>query len=157
MSSDPRAHVLACSLLIGLCIATVSSAKAPKRATGTEPVVESYQSVEIAPLNQRVETAVSAGESWPRSPLRMTLELFGSDDETRSVRIDEVKNRGEGADTTTVTLVRDGFLNDSVRGSWERITFHRLSDGSWRVVEARRATRCWRGDRVEAYGATPCP
>lgn len=157
MSDTRCAHVLVCSLLIACSIDAASAASAPKRVKGTEAVVESFQSVEITPLNQRVEAAVSAGESWPRSPLRMTLDLFGGDEETSSVRIDEQKNRGEGADTTTITLIRDGFMNDSVRGSWEQITFHRLPDGSWRIVEARRATRCWRGERLESYGAKPCP
>lgn len=157
MSVTRRVQVLVSSVLIGCSIAAASAASAPKRAKGAEPVVESYQSVELAPLNRRVEAAVAAGEKWPWSPLRMTLDLFGGDDETRSVRIEEQKNRGEGADTTIVTLIRDGFMDDSVRGSWEQITFHRLTDGSWRVGEARRATRCWRGERLESYGAKPCP
>ncbi len=157
MSATHRVLSLLGSILIGLLILTVGIAEPSKRTSPFDVVVESSEPVDVAPLNERVSAALLTAGTWPRSPLRMTLELFGDDVETRSVRIQEEKNRGEGADTTTVTLIRDGFMNDSVRGSWERIVYRRMSDGSWRVIEARRATRCWRGDRLDTYGATPCP
>ena len=31
------------------------------------------------------------------------------------------------------------------------------ADGTWRVAEARRATRCWRGHHLESYSAQLCP
>ncbi len=144
---------------LGLVTLLLAGCAASRPAPSARPgvVVESSENMEIAPLNARVEHAAAARESWVNSPLRMTVELFGGDVETRSVRIEAEKNLGEGADTTTVTLIRDGFMDDSVRGSWQRIVYHRLSDGTWRVVEAKRATRCWRGERLQSYGAAPCP
>jgi hypothetical protein len=51
----------------------------------------------------------------------MTVDLLVADADTRSVWLAEQGNRGEVSDTTVVIVIRDGFLDDSVRGDWHRI------------------------------------
>ena len=118
---------------------------------------ESWSIIDANELNARVEEAIAAEESWPRSPLLLVLHLIGGDMDTKSLVIEEVKNRGEGADATKIVCIRDGFLDDSVRGDWHEIDLRRLSDGTWRVQESRVAVRCWRSENTDVYQGKPCP
>jgi hypothetical protein len=58
---------------------------------------------------------------------------------------------------TKIVCIRDGFLDDSVRGDWHELDLRRLPDGTWRVNEARIAIRCWRTENTEVYQDKPCP
>jgi hypothetical protein len=108
-------------LIVGLVLLlTACTAPGPITFTVTGVEVESWEAVETMSMNARVDDAVAAGEAWPRSPLAATIELLGGDVDARILRIDESKNRTEGADTTVVVIIRDGFLDDSVRGDWHR-------------------------------------
>jgi hypothetical protein len=118
---------------------------------------ESWSNLDPDALNAQIELATEADESWVFSPLLITLHLFGHDQDTRSLVLKEQKNRGECADATTVLYIRDGFLDDSVRGEWREIKYHRQPDGTWRVEQARVAYRCWRAPDPKAYRAGPCP
>ena len=117
---------------------------------------ESWASLDVGRLNARVEEAVAAQESWPHSPLLVTLHILGGDREARSLALEEVKNRTEGADATTVVLIRDGFLDDAVRGDLHEVDLRRLPDGTWRIHKARAAYRCRRSERPETYQEHPC-
>lgn len=87
----------------------------------------------------------------------MTVELFGADTDKRALWLSEEANRGEAPDTVVVIMVRDGLVDDSVRGDWHRVVYRRQGDGSWRVHDLRRAYRCWRGHHLEAFGSKSCP
>lgn len=144
-------------LIVGLCFLLAGCAPSPPVEFSVEDVkVESSESVETSGLNAQIDGAVAAGETWPRSPLMATIELFGGDGDARILRIEEEKNRSEGADTTVVVLIRDGFLDDSVRGDWHRVVYRRESDRTWRVHSARRAFRCYRGHSLESFGREWC-
>ncbi len=117
----------------------------------------SWATLDAAPLNKRVEEAVARQEPWPRSPLLVTLHLVGGDEDTRELVLKEIKNRGEGADSSKVVCIRDGLLDDSVRGDWHEFHLKRLPDGTWRVSEAKAAFRCWRSSDSDVYEARPCP
>jgi hypothetical protein len=130
----------------------------PPRPEGLAHVqVESWHAVDPGPLNERIDRAVAEGADWPASPLLTAVELLGGDTDARLLLIDEQKNRTEGADTTVVIVVRDGFLDDSVRGEWNRIVLSRGPESAWRVHDARRAFRCYRGSDPEVYASELCP
>jgi len=143
-------------LIVCLSLAAGCTASQLEMAPAPEVPVESWQSVDVASLNARVDEAAAGGAAWPASPLNLTVELFGGDVDTRILSLAEQNNRGEGADTTVVVMVRDGFLDDSIRGDWHRIVYRRLPDGTWRLHEVRRAYRCWRGHHQEAFSSQPC-
>ena len=145
-------YLLVCLLLLVACC-TPSLHK--MAADG--PRVESWNLVDVEPLNSHINKAVAAGEDWPRSALLATLELFGEESDTRTLSLSMEGNRGEAPDTMIIIMTRDGFLDDSVRGDWHRAALHRQSDNTWRFHEIRRAFRCWRGGNVECYGAEWCP
>ncbi len=118
---------------------------------------ETWLPLEVVVLNRSIEEAVSAKEDWPQSPLLLVVHFLGGDLDTRSLVLREVKNRGEGADETKIVCIRDGFLDDSVRGDWHEFDLYRLSDGTWRVNSARFAIRCWRSENTDVFQAKPCP
>lgn len=144
------------SIIPMLLVAACSRSPPPGAAALAEVPVESWQYVEVAPLDSSIEAALAAGEQWPESPARVALEVLGGESEARSLSLTEEKVRAEAADTVIVVLARDGFLDDSVRGDWHRLVLYRSADGGWRVADARRALRCWRAD-ADHYRAGPCP
>ena len=146
-----RYSMLLLLLVVG-CGAAPPSAESP-----LDVPVDSWGEVDVAALNSRVDEAVDAGLDWPQSAVYVTLNLVGGDVDTRSLALSEVANRGEAPDTMVVVVTRDGLLNDSVRGDWHRAVLYRLTDGTWRLHEMRRAFRCYRGGSLDRYSADLCP
>ena len=148
-------------LLLAVLIFSVGCAQTGPQADSiaefSQAPPESWAELDLAEINSRVDMAVSSKEGWPSSPLQSTLQLFGDDTDAQAVVIEEMKNRVEGADSVTVLMVRDGFLDDSVRGDWHEVVFGRQTDGTWRVVEARVAYRCRRGENTSVYQGDLCP
>ena len=141
-----------------LLLLMVSCAASPPPAGNLLDVpVDSWGEVDVAPLNSRVNEAVDAGLDWPQSALSVTLNILGGDADTRALALSEVANRGEAPDTMVVVVARDGLMDDSVRGDWHRAVLYRLTDGTWRLHEMRRAFRCYRGGSLDRYSAELCP
>lgn len=67
-------------------------------------------------------------------------------------------NAGSEAPTASrVTVIRDGLLDDSIRGERWDMKFHRTATGQWRISEVMRAWRCRRGPDTDRFSATRCP
>ena len=118
---------------------------------------ESWAAVDIDKLNMRVDEAIIADDLWPNSPLMLMLYLFGGDEDAQSVILEETKNRAEGADVATISYIRDGLIDDSVRADWHEVELRLQPDGTWRISKARVAYRCWRGDNTDAFMKNLCP
>lgn len=123
------------------------------------PVVESYRQVPCEEFNELAQEALARGEGWPGDPLACALlvveRLAGAGCHDTCVRME--KEPGEGCRSARVVVVRDGFLDDSVRGDWTEIHLEKGESGSWRALEIRRAERCRRGSNRQSYAAEPCP
>jgi hypothetical protein len=117
--------------------------------------IDSFVLVDVTERNARIAEAVADGETWPSDPIDLALWYleFGGAPE---MRISKTDAPGEAASTTTVTVIRDRLLDDSVRGIWDQLVLTRQPDGTWRIEEARRAYRCWRGFQLDAFGDLPC-
>jgi hypothetical protein len=111
--------------------------------------------MDVTPLNALIKEVRAAGEAWIENPTLVALRVTGGDSEVRELTITASANRTEAADSSVVTLIRDGLLDDSVKGDWHRLVLVRVEGGAWHVVEGRRAQTCWRGR--DDYGADPCP
>lgn len=135
----------------------VAGCAASPRPDVAPVTVESWEQVSVEGFNERVDHAVAGGAAWPSSALSVALELLDGDAGARHVTVDQRRNRAEAADTTVVVIVREALPDDSVRGDWHRIVLRRLPDATWRVHEARRAFRCWRGHHLDSYGSHWCP
>lgn len=119
-------------------------------------LVESSSPITFAEFNQRLSQEAREGKAWVQDPIRVSLEFMGSRHSPR-VNIQREDQGGEVAHSTTVTVVEDGYLDDSVRGAWTRFTMKRTDSRTWRVVDIQRAYRCWRGHHKDSYSARPCP
>lgn len=144
-------------LLTGMLLVSAGCAHEGSRPEFAQTPPESWAELDLANINSRMDMAVLSGEAWPSSPLQSTLQLFGDDSDAQAVVVEEMKNHVEGADSATVVMIRDGFLDDSVRGDWHEVFFKRQKDGTWRVTEARVAFRCRRGENTSKYQGDLCP
>jgi hypothetical protein len=144
------------SVLALLLVTACSSSKQVPVTDPSEIPVESWDLVEVEGFNARIDEAVNAGETWPRDPIIVTSEFIWGGLSAHYTRLEKQDNRVEGADSTVIVIVRDRFLDDSIRGDWHRITLYRLSDMTWRLAEARRAFRCYRGRQLDSFGSSLC-
>ena len=143
--------------LLLLLLLVSACARTPHSADPLDVPVESWDIVDVAPLNALVDEAAGAGSDWPRSAVSVTLGVLGGDADARFLALSGAGNKGEQADTVVVHLARDGFLDDSLRGDWHRAVLYRVDDGTWRLHELRRAFRCRRGGSTDRYSAGWCP
>lgn len=63
-------------------------------------------------------------------------------------------SRPEAFDHARISVVREGLLDDSVRGNRWRFDVNRASDGRWRIDSVREDFACYRGR--EGWGVRPC-
>ena len=142
--------------LVSLFFCCTPPAERFSSSTKQQVSVESFQLIDAASFNDSIAAAFQEGHSWPLDPIRVAQEYLVSPG-PRSVRIGREDDSGEGPDSTTVTVLEDGYLDDSVRGRWTEFRQVRMTDGTWRIVEVRRAYRCWRGQHRDSFSKEPCP
>ena len=148
-------------VLIPVLLVACTSSKAPPPAMPPEPPstearVESWQTLDVDEFNASVDEAVGAGETWADDPIDVVDRFIWGRLSAYYTRLEKQDNRVEAADSTVITLIRDRFADDSVRGDWHRFVLYRLADGAWRLAEARGAFRCYRGHQQESYGDRLC-
>ena len=112
--------------------------------------------VDVSDYNEMISEAAAKNESWTRSPMEVVLKLAGEFSEIRSRSIEMTAPYAEGSDRITVTVIDDGFLDDSVRG--ERTIYELKQDakGVWSVESATRAWKCWKGRGQTEFAGTFC-
>jgi hypothetical protein len=119
--------------------------------------VESWAALDVEEFNATVDAAVDSGETWPGDPIDVVENfIWATIGGANYTRLEKQDNRVEAPDSTVINLMRDRLADDSVRGDWHRIRLYRLDDGSWRISEALRAFRCYRGHQQAAYGERLC-
>ncbi|MDH3659219.1 MAG: hypothetical protein OEU92_04175 [Alphaproteobacteria bacterium] len=121
-----------------------------------EVTVASSLALDTTELNERILRMDQTSAMVLSSPIALVEALIGGSDEARSTTIAVQRESAERPGRASVTAIRDGFLDDSIRGDWHRFDVERRSDGSWKVTKAQRATRCWRSSSV-AYSSSACP
>lgn len=90
------------------------------------------------------------------TPVEIALRAAGRF-EGVTQQIVQVNEGVEGPTASRVVVIRDGLLDDSVRGVRWDITLERTKTGAWKIGEAKRAWRCRRGAETEQFVAGPCP
>lgn len=120
------------------------------------PMMRSSKSVEPATFNVEIGAAARRSESWVEDPGLVALYLSKAAEAPR-VRLYRLDNRSEAPDSSTVTVIMDRLLDDSVSGIWTQYRLARAEDGSWRVAGVRQAYKAYRGEDTENYRAEPAP
>jgi len=133
-----------------------------------EPVVDSFITEDLEDINASIEDAAELGEAWAADPVLIAFGVVeSSPDAVEERRYLDMKFQADrNGRAGIVTVVTDGYQDDSMRGEWCRFAMHRVEDGTWRVREFRHAWRCYRGisgehpttdtQKLERFTSEPC-
>lgn len=148
--------LVACLVLLMVAVEAHGSGE-PAGEVGRAASLEvpATEALDTESLNRSLQEALATGQIWPTEPFASAAMLTGFS-EAASLSIRGRWAGPEGTGPLTVVTVSDGFLDDSVRGEWRRYVFERGADGTWRIVTAERAWRCWRGVD-DGFDIEPCP
>ena len=146
----------------GVLLGPVAGAAEPGPAPNTLPVYAA-RAMDTDEFNRRVAEGIRLGYDMPDNPFEVA-ESFAGPLEAPFVSVvvlyPSLEVRPEEAPTeAVVTIVRDGYFDDSTRGDWHRLRIRRHEDGGWRLEEVLVAYRCYRGLKTQLHGFTGefCP
>ena len=107
----------------------------------------------VDPVEYRAASDLAAQGS---APLDIVREIVGAF-EGSTQHIIQVNEGGEASSASRLTVLRDGLLDDSVRGVRWEIALEKTTAGVWRIMEVKRAWRCRRGGQKDRFAAAFCP
>ncbi len=120
------------------------------------PVI-SYNNLKTEEFNVKISSAAANGEEWVYHPL-MVIQEYRSITDTRFTSIVMEHDRGEAPLNSRITVVEEGYLDDSVRGQWFKFYLERESpEAPWKVNEIRQAYLCGRMGSEEEFSKELCP
>ena len=107
----------------------------------------------VAPAEYAKASAVARQGGTPLAIALAIARAF----EGSTQHIIQVNEGGEAPSASRVTVLRDGLVDDSIRGERWDIALKKGSTGVWRIHEVKRGWRCWRGEQQDRFAARPCP
>lgn len=116
----------------------------------------SMQKIEVGEYNLKIENAFEANEPWVKMPTQIVARMLGEFSEIRSRTIEMTAPTADGADSLSVTVIDDGFLDDSVRGEKYQFELERNEQGVWKFTSASKAWRCWQGRGHQDFSTVNC-
>jgi len=136
----------------------ISIALVPSAVLSADPVTSLFDlpvtgTMTVAPDRYQPATAAAARGA---DPLTIALQIVGPF-EGATQHIVQANQVAEAPSTVRLTVVRDGLLDDSVRGERWDIVLEKTADRVWRIKEVSRSWRCRRGNPVDRFATTPCP
>ncbi len=117
---------------------------------------EMLQSIEFASYNETIDKAAAAGEDWVKLPMQIVARMTDEFSDMRSRTIEMIASTADGADSLTVTVTNDGYLDDSVRGEKFKYELKANKQGVWRLTSASKAWRCQPGHGSQRFSTTKC-
>ena len=151
-------HVDAVSEKIGNAN-TVATAKAKLRQfskTLKSQKTQMFEAVDFGAHNEQIDKAAVAGEAWVKDPAQVIARTFGGFSEMRSKTIEFTTLTSDEADSLSVTITNDGYLDDSVRGEKYSLELKMNEQGVWKFVTAAKAWRCQPGRGNQNYSTIKC-
>jgi hypothetical protein len=138
------------SVLIAFASTTlVAHAAEPGKSLARWPVA-SMQAV--AATEYREAAAAAAGGA---APLDVALRVVGAF-EGSTQHIIQTNEGSEAPVRSRVTVIRDGLLDDSIRGERWDIVLERRGTGAWAIKEVKRAWSCRRGAGQQRFATSKC-
>jgi hypothetical protein len=109
--------------------------------------VESYQKMPTKAFNVKIAKAANKGEAWVKDPSQVAFKFVRSSSAGgASVELLWRKNDSvEGPRQSSVTMIDDGYLDGSVRGTRYQLSLKNSKQGIWFLHKAGKAWRCYRG------------
>ena len=131
-------------------LASNAGAAAPPLPLADLPVMDMKL---IDPVEYRAASDLAARGN---APLDIVLKIVG-DFEGSTQHIIQVNEGSEAPSASRITVLRDGLMDDSVRGVRWDIALEKTTAGVWRIKEVKRAWRCWRGGQMDRFATAFCP
>ena len=114
--------------------------------TGADPLPAASAFERVAAPAATFDTPLAAAQSYAR---------YAPGDEGSSM-FDLVSRQQAGPGTLVMVFAVGGYADDSVAGEQWRIELSRAA-GGWRVTNAGRRQKCYRGADAGEWQAGPCP
>jgi uncharacterized protein len=95
----------------------------------------------VDPAEYKAASDLAAGGI---APLDIVLKIVGPFEGSTQHIIQENEGR-EAPSVSRITVLRDGLMDDSVRGVRWDTALEKTTAGVWRIKEVKRAWLCWRG------------
>jgi hypothetical protein len=143
------AKLIKSMILLAACLAPPTDAADSRLDLAQVPVAD-MKAVPSAEFAKAAAVAERGG-----TPVEIALAIAGPF-EGSTQHIIQVNEGAEAPSASRVTVLRDGLLDDSVRGDRWDIVLEKTPAGAWKIKEVKRAWRCRRGDPVERFATTPC-
>ena len=105
-------------------------------------VVSSYKSMDTEVLNDKL----AKQNIIDTNPLKVILSLLKINSEQKDLVIYQTFPRIEEKENLIITVFREGYLDDSVRGEWNEVEMKKVSENKWVIISAKKAFLCWRSD-----------
>ena len=141
---------ISCSLIL-LTLTTGCTAS----STGSTRDVSSWETLETKAFNNKIHLAYKTDLNWADKPELYVFNLFEMSDLKR-IFYEYNSDRIENPERITLTITRDGFLDDSVRGDIHQLVLVRDDKGVWEILTIKKAISCWRRD-VPKFSSEACP
>jgi hypothetical protein len=89
-------------------------------------------------------------------PLHIVLKIVGAF-EGSTQHIIQVNKGSEALPASNITVLRDGLMDDSIRGVRWDIALEKKTASVWSIKEVKRSWRCWRGEQKDRFATAACP
>ena len=150
------------TLLMVMCIYITACADTlpvalPKQLQADQYPIVSYNVVETKTINKSIHEAVKNKEEWVYSPILIAIKYTKASDASFTSILAK-SDGGEQPTTSTITIVEDGYLDDSVRGGWFQLYLNKNNTKHiWEVKEIREAYLCGRANSINSFSKESCP
>lgn len=111
-----------------------------------------YQVLSVEAFNESV--LKGKDNKWTSDPVAVSLRFIGPF-EGRMQTIERVNESPESFDTTQVTIINKGLLDDSVKAVKYKLTLNKV-DSVWVIDSAVKVFKCWKGRGHEDFSSEPC-
>ncbi len=126
------------------------------KKTAVDDKKGAFQKIDVGEYNDKIEKAFKANESWVKMPMQIIVRTVGEFSEIRSRTIEMTAPTPEEPESLTVTVIDDGFLDDSVRGDKHIFELKMNEQGVWKFTSAGKAWRCRQGRGHQDYSTANC-
>ena len=117
--------------------------------------VRSYENVDISKFQQLLSKSAEENEIWTNDPLQIILRFLPSF-EGKIQYITRKHDSAESARRAEVIVIEEGYLDDSVRGGRYEFILEKDVNDRWKLLSAKKASRCWPNRGHEDFSKQPC-
>ena len=145
-------------ILAVILLSIISScAISPKSKTADQFPVVSYKTVNADEFNTEVSTATKNLEKWAYQPL-LVVYKYRQIEDANFVSVLMTHGQGEQPLTSVITIVEDGYYDDSLRGMWFRFHLARkAAQSAWQIKAIDQAYLCGRMGSPKEFSKNLCP